>query len=157
MKSRSTTIIGAGVAVAVLGAALVFLYAHNLQGAASAATGNNVGAYVVTTAIPNGTNGTSVSTYVKGLAIPAAARPAEGKEVPFEEALKKLEGIVEAMESDELPLETLLARFEEGTRLAKICQAKLAEAELRIQQLEKDAAGEPALKPANLADDSAAE
>src|SRR6184192_353740 len=51
MKSRSTTIIGAGVAVAVLGAALVFLYAHNLQGAASAATGNNVGAYVVTTAI----------------------------------------------------------------------------------------------------------
>ena len=87
----------------------------------------------------------------------AAARPAEGKEVPFEEALKKLEGIVEAMESDELPLETLLARFEEGTRLAKICQAKLAEAELRIQQLEKDAAGEPALKPANLADDSAAE
>jgi len=61
------------------------------------------------------------------------------------------------MESDELPLETLLARFEEGTRLAKICQGKLAEAELRIQQLEKDAAGEPALKPANVADDSAAE
>jgi len=30
----------------------------------------------------------------------------------FEEALKKLEGIVESMESDELPLETLLARFE---------------------------------------------
>jgi pilus assembly protein CpaB len=77
MKSRSTTIIGAGVAVAVLGAALVFLYAHNLQGSASAATGNNVGAYVVTTAIPNGTKGTSVSTYVKGLALPAAARPAD--------------------------------------------------------------------------------
>jgi len=45
----------------------------------------------------------------------------------FEEALKKLEGIVESMESDELPLETLLARFEEGTRLAKICQSKLTE------------------------------
>jgi pilus assembly protein CpaB len=77
MKSRSTTIIGAGVAVAVLGAALVFLYAHNLQGSASAATANNVGAYVVTAAIPNGTKGTAVSTYVKGLAIPAAARPAD--------------------------------------------------------------------------------
>ena len=77
MKSRSTTIIGAGVAVAVLGAALVFLYAHNLQGSASAATGNNVGAYVVTTAIPTGTKGASVGSYVKGLALPSAARPAD--------------------------------------------------------------------------------
>ena len=67
--------------------------------------------------------------------------------LPFEEALKKLEGIVEVMESDELPLETLLAKYEEGTRLVKICQDKLAEAELRIQQLEKTSAGEFKLKP----------
>ena len=71
-----------------------------------------------------------------------------GKESPpFEEALKKLEGIVEAMEGSDLPLETLLARFEEGTRLVKICQAKLEEAEVKIQQLEKNAAGELVLKP----------
>ena len=38
-----------------------------------------------------------------------------GNSPPFEEALKKLEGIVEAMESDELPLETHLAKYEEGT------------------------------------------
>ena len=74
-----------------------------------------------------------------------ANNPAEG--LPFEEALKKLELIVEAMEGDELPLETLLARFEEGTRLVQICQAKLAEAEVKIQQLEKNAAGEMELKP----------
>jgi exodeoxyribonuclease VII small subunit len=67
--------------------------------------------------------------------------------LPFEEALKKLEGIVEAMESDELPLEALLAKYEEGTKLVKICQEKLAEAELKIQQLEKNAAGEMKLKP----------
>jgi len=73
--------------------------------------------------------------------------------LPFEEALKKLEGIVEAMESDDLPLETLLARYEEGTRLVKICQEKLAEAELKIQQLEKNAAGEMKLKPADLSED----
>ena len=48
--------------------------------------------------------------------------------VPFEEALKKLEGIVEEMEADDLPLDKLLAQFEEGTRLAKMCQDKLAEA-----------------------------
>lgn len=67
--------------------------------------------------------------------------------MPFEEALQKLETIVEAMESDDLPLETLLVRFEEGTRLARICQAKLAEAEVKIQQLEKEAAGGFALTP----------
>ena len=69
------------------------------------------------------------------------------KSLPFEEALKKLEGVVEAMETDDLPLETLLAKYEEGTRLVKICQEKLAEAELKIQQLEKNAAGEIKLKP----------
>ena len=67
--------------------------------------------------------------------------------LPFEEALEKLESIVEAMESAELPLESLLAKYEEGTRLARICQSKLAEAELKIQQLEKNAAGEMKLAP----------
>jgi len=51
------------------------------------------------------------------------------------------------MESDDLPLETLLARYEEGSKLVKVCQEKLAEAELKIQQLEKNAAGEMKLKP----------
>jgi exodeoxyribonuclease VII small subunit len=72
--------------------------------------------------------------------------PAKAASLPFEEALKKLESIVEAMESEELPLENLLAKYEEGTRLAKICQDKLAEAELKIQQLERNAAGEMKLK-----------
>ena len=67
--------------------------------------------------------------------------------MPFEEALQKLEGIVENLESDDLPLETLLAKYEEGTRLAKVCQEKLAEAELKISQLEKSAGGELKLKP----------
>jgi len=67
--------------------------------------------------------------------------------LPFEEALKKLETIVEAMEGDDLPLESLVAKYEEGMRLAQVCQAKLAEAELKIQQLEKTAAGEMKLKP----------
>jgi exodeoxyribonuclease VII small subunit len=80
---------------------------------------------------------------------PKAAAPAAGaKDLPFEEALKKLESIVDAMESGELPLETLLARFEEGVRLVKTCQAKLEEAELKISTLEKGATGELALKPA---------
>ncbi len=68
-------------------------------------------------------------------------------DVPFEEAMQKLEIIVDAMESGELPLESLMAKFEEGTRLAKVCQTKLAQAETKIQQLEKNAAGELTLRP----------
>ena len=87
--------------------------------------------------------------------MPSAAKSAAAKSLPFEEALQKLEAVVEAMEGGDLPLEALLARFEEGTRLAQQCQAKLAEAELKIQQLEKTAAGDLALKPLALTESDA--
>jgi len=61
--------------------------------------------------------------------------------------LQKLELIVEAMESESLPLETLLQRYEEGVKLVQVCQEKLAGAELKIQQLEKSAAWQFRLKP----------
>ena len=76
-----------------------------------------------------------------------SAEAAKPESLPFEEALKRLEGIVEAMESGDLPLESLLARFEEGTQLAKVCQTKLTDAELKISKLEKSGAGELTLKP----------
>ena len=70
--------------------------------------------------------------------------------LPFEEAMQRLEAIVDAMESEDLPLESLLARYEEGMKLARVCQAKIADAELKIQQLEKSAAGTLSLKPVAL-------
>jgi exodeoxyribonuclease VII small subunit len=73
--------------------------------------------------------------------------PAKIENLPFEEALKQLEAIVEAMESEDLPLEALLGKYEAGTQLARVCQEKLADAELKIQQLERNAAGETKLKP----------
>lgn len=84
-----------------------------------------------------------------------AAPPEAG--LPFEEALKKLESIVEAMESSELPLEQLLARFEEGTQLTQICQAQLANAEVRVQRLEKTLAGQFELKPVPAGEDELAD
>ena len=83
----------------------------------------------------------------------SAGQTNPGPNPPFEEALKKLETVVETMEADDLPLETLLAKYEEGAKLVKICQEKLAEAELKIQRLEKNAAGELKLKPVDLADE----
>jgi exodeoxyribonuclease VII small subunit len=79
--------------------------------------------------------------------------PAKVAGLTFEAALKKLESIVEAMESEELPLESLMAKYEEGTKLARTCQEKLADAELKIQRLEKTEAGELKLKPMPMAED----
>ena len=66
---------------------------------------------------------------------------------PFEDAIKKLETIVELMESEELPLETLLERFEEGTKLVAYCQDRLVAADVRIRALEKSVEGSFALAP----------
>jgi len=78
----------------------------------------------------------------------------ETQEMPFEEAARQLESIVESMESQDLPLETLLAKYEEGARLVRLCESKLNEAGLKIQQLERTASGGLALKPAALQPDA---
>ncbi|HEY1765293.1 MAG TPA: exodeoxyribonuclease VII small subunit [Opitutaceae bacterium] len=59
----------------------------------------------------------------------------------FEDALRKLESIVESMEVGEVPLADLLAKFEEGNRLLKHCETRLKDAELKIEQLRKERDG----------------
>jgi exodeoxyribonuclease VII small subunit len=63
------------------------------------------------------------------------------EQVSFEAALEKLETIVETMESGEIPLAELLAKFEEGNKLLKVCEARLKEAELKIELLKKQKEG----------------
>jgi exodeoxyribonuclease VII small subunit len=81
----------------------------------------------------------------------AAPGPETGAEtavnLPFEEALKRLEEIVDSMENHDLPLESLLAKYEEGTELARNCQTRLTEAEVKIHQLERKSNGQFSLKP----------
>lgn len=57
------------------------------------------------------------------------------KEPTFEEALARLEGIIESMESGEIALADLVAKFEEGSKLLKTCQSQLKEAEIKIEKL----------------------
>ena len=73
----------------------------------------------------------------------AILRPVENKEakLSFETALSRLETIVESMESGEVPLADLLAKFEEGNKLLKHCEGRLKEAELKIEQLKKERDG----------------
>ena len=53
----------------------------------------------------------------------------------FEEALERLDDIVEKLEDGELPLDDAIARFEEGLALLKQCRARLEGAELRVKEL----------------------
>lgn len=70
---------------------------------------------------------------------------AKPKKTPFfEDAIERLESIVESMESGEVPLAELLAKFEEGNTLLKVCESRLKEAELKIEQLKKQKDGSAA-------------
>ncbi len=71
---------------------------------------------------------------------------AKDAQLSFETALEKLETIVESMESGEVPLADLLAKFEEGTRLLKVCETRLKDAELKIEQLKKQKDGSAAFE-----------
>ena len=64
----------------------------------------------------------------------------------FETAMDRLEEIVEQMESGKMMLEELIGRYEEGMKLVKICQERLASAEQRIEIITRNHAGKPVVK-----------
>jgi exodeoxyribonuclease VII small subunit len=64
----------------------------------------------------------------------------------FEGAMDRLEEIVEQMESGKMMLEELIVRYEEGMKLVKICQERLASAEQRIEIITRNNAGKPVVK-----------
>jgi exodeoxyribonuclease VII small subunit len=62
-------------------------------------------------------------------------------DIKFEEALARLEQIVDTLEAGNLPLEESLKAFEEGVGLARRCAKYLEEAEKRIELLTRDESG----------------
>jgi exodeoxyribonuclease VII small subunit len=64
----------------------------------------------------------------------------------FETALTKLEAIVDSMEQGDVPLADLLGKYEEGTKLLRICESRLKEAELKIEKLKKQKDGSAAFE-----------
>jgi exodeoxyribonuclease VII small subunit len=59
----------------------------------------------------------------------------KGKQVAFEDALKKLESVVARLEAGDVPLEESIRLFEEGMALAALCQSRLDEADRKIDLL----------------------
>jgi exodeoxyribonuclease VII small subunit len=66
--------------------------------------------------------------------MPAAKQPDQPS---FEDAVSRLESIVDSMEQGQVPLAELISRYEEGSKLLKICEARLKDAELKIDQLKQ--------------------
>ena len=63
------------------------------------------------------------------------------KEIKFEEALKRLEEIVEKLETGQIALDDSIKVFEEGNELVKLCLDKLNKAEQKIKQISADSEG----------------
>jgi exodeoxyribonuclease VII small subunit len=63
-------------------------------------------------------------------------------EKKFEEAMKRLEEIVQSLDSGDLPLEDSLKMFEEGMKLVDFCNKKLEEAERKVSLLIKEDKGQ---------------
>lgn len=68
-------------------------------------------------------------------------------EIRFEDALKKLEKIVEDLEKGDLSLDEALKKYQEGIELSRICGQRLDSAKKKIDILAKNKKGEPELKP----------
>ena len=63
------------------------------------------------------------------------------EELKFEKALERLEKIVEELEAGDIPLEDALKKYEEGVRLSRLLNERLAQAEKKIQILTKSLDG----------------
>jgi len=69
------------------------------------------------------------------------------EEIKFEDALTRLEEIVEELEQGNLSLEESLSAFEEGIKLSRICAKLLNEAERKVEILIKGDDGQLIAEP----------
>jgi exodeoxyribonuclease VII small subunit len=68
-------------------------------------------------------------------------------EINFEEALKKLEKIVQELEKGELSLDVALKKYQQGIQLSSLCAQRLENAKKKIDILVKNKKGEFELRP----------
>jgi exodeoxyribonuclease VII small subunit len=75
--------------------------------------------------------------------------PESSEEPTYEVALSRLESLLDAMEEGQIPLGALVEKFAEGNQLLKVCERRLQEAELKIEQL-SSGEGSPSFAPIDL-------
>lgn len=69
--------------------------------------------------------------------------PEKIKDLSFEEALEKLEKIVNQLESGQIKLEDAVKVYEEGIQLKKLCDKKLSDAQMKVEKLVLNKQGQP--------------
>lgn len=79
----------------------------------------------------------------------AAKAAAAIESMSFESALSELEQIVSKLERGDVELEESIAIYERGAKLKAHCEAKLKAAELKVEQIVQDGAGNARTEPAN--------
>ena len=71
----------------------------------------------------------------------------ENKEIKLEEAMKRLDEILAALNQENVDLEEAMKLYEEGVRTVALCQKKLTEAERKISLLKITSDGELVEEP----------
>lgn len=80
----------------------------------------------------------------------ADAAPSDIAQMSFEAALAELEGIVSQLERGEVELEKSIAMYERGAALKAHCEARLKQAQLKVDKIVVGADGAPRTEPADL-------
>lgn len=67
--------------------------------------------------------------------MPRSKSSVSSRKANFEEALERLEQIVQKLEEGDLSLDESLKLFEEGIEISRFCTKKLSEAEKKVEKL----------------------
>lgn len=70
--------------------------------------------------------------------MPSKKQATTKSDLHFEDAIERLEEIIEKMENERVPLEELLKDYEEGTKLLSVCKEKINVARKKVEQINKD-------------------
>jgi len=76
--------------------------------------------------------------------------PADIAKLSFEDALKELEQIVRRLETGDAKLDEAIGAYERGALLKQYCEAKLREAQARVEKIVIGADGTLAAEPQSL-------
>lgn len=67
--------------------------------------------------------------------MPTKKQSQNNENLNFEEAIDRLENIIEKMEGERIPLEELLKDYEEGTKLLNACKEKINVAKEKVEKI----------------------
>ena len=73
-----------------------------------------------------------------------SAEPKPVESLSFEDAMRELESVVDRLESGNAPLDDSIALYERGAALKAHCEAKLREAEMKVEKISLGPDGAPA-------------